>query len=238
MTTTAPATPTSCTDSRTADSTADAAPTAVPVWGSSIGADKGGKVDRMHSPTLEELITSAQALLRPHRVGDRLLGDVAATLVTDAGRRYGGVCIDTGSGTGFCAEQSAIAAMVTAGEYRISAIVAVWRDEQGDLYVLPRAGAAASSSARSTRATSTPSSCSAASAALSCATYCPPTSGRSLSRARSSRPSRRTACGDDSPGHGAIRLRAGSSQRDRHAVIRSATCIAALFRQRARRSPR
>jgi len=94
----------------------------------------------MHSPTLEEHITSAQALLRPHRVGDRLLGDVAATLVTDAGHRYGGVCIDTGSGTGFCAEQSAIAAMVTAGEYRISAIVAVWRDEQGDLYVLPPCG--------------------------------------------------------------------------------------------------
>jgi cytidine deaminase len=50
------------------------------------------------------------------------------------------VCIDTGSGTGFCAEHAAIAAMVTAGEYRITAIVAVWRDEQDRLYVLPPCG--------------------------------------------------------------------------------------------------
>lgn len=34
-------------------------------------------------------------------------------------------------------EQVAIAAMVTAGEYRIAKIVAVWRDDQGRLYVLP-----------------------------------------------------------------------------------------------------
>lgn len=45
--------------------------------------------------------------------------------------------IDTGSGTGFCAEHSAIAAMVTAGEYRIAKIVAVWRDNEGALYALP-----------------------------------------------------------------------------------------------------
>ena len=54
---------------------------------------------------------------------------------------YSGVCIDTGSGTGFCAEHSAIAAMVTSGEYRIAKIVAVWRDEQdGKLHVLPPCG--------------------------------------------------------------------------------------------------
>ena len=67
-------------------------------------------------------------------------GDVASTLVTAAGHRYSGVCIDTGSGTGFCAEHSAIAAMVTAGEYQIRRIVAVWRDEQDRLYVLPPCG--------------------------------------------------------------------------------------------------
>lgn len=56
------------------------------------------------------------------------------------GNQYGGVCIDTGSGTGFCAEHSAIAAMVTAGEYQITRIVAVWRSEAGDLHVLPPCG--------------------------------------------------------------------------------------------------
>ena len=88
----------------------------------------------------DDLIAAAETLLRPHRVGDRLFGDVAASLVTASGNQYGGVCIDTGSGTGFCAEHSAIAAMVTAGEYEIARIVAVWRSETGALYVLPPCG--------------------------------------------------------------------------------------------------
>jgi cytidine deaminase len=69
-----------------------------------------------------------------------LLGDVGATLVTDRGNVYSGVCIDTASGTGFCAEHAAIAAMVTAGEYRIARIVAVWKDENGTTLVLPPCG--------------------------------------------------------------------------------------------------
>jgi cytidine deaminase len=88
----------------------------------------------------QQLIATAEESLRPHRVGDRLFGDVAATLVTRSGHLFSGVCIDTGSGTGFCAEHSAIAAMVTAGEYQIASIVAVWRDDQGRLYVLPPCG--------------------------------------------------------------------------------------------------
>jgi cytidine deaminase len=88
-----------------------------------------------------ELIDHAAAVLKPHHTRDgRLFGDVAAALVSSGGNLYRGVCIDTGSGTGFCAEHAAIAAMVTAGEYRITKIVAVWRDEEGRLYVLPPCG--------------------------------------------------------------------------------------------------
>jgi cytidine deaminase len=92
--------------------------------------------------TNDALITRAAGVLHPHTTADgRLFGDVAATLLTDQGNFYDGVCIDTGSGTGFCAEHAAIAAMVTAGEYRIATIVAVWRDERdGQLYVLPPCG--------------------------------------------------------------------------------------------------
>jgi cytidine deaminase len=92
--------------------------------------------------TNEELIAHAAGVLKPHTTVDgRWLGDVAATLLTDRGNVYSGVCIDTGSGTGFCAEHAAIAAMVTAGEYRIARIVAVWREEQtGMLSVLPPCG--------------------------------------------------------------------------------------------------
>jgi cytidine deaminase len=89
----------------------------------------------------DSLIDAAVAVLHPHHVGDRLFGDVASALITDTGSVYVGVCIDTASGTGFCAEHAAIAAMVTAREYKIAKIVAVWRDEdQGPLHVLPPCG--------------------------------------------------------------------------------------------------
>jgi cytidine deaminase len=87
-----------------------------------------------------DLILAASETLNPHVVGDRLFGDVGSVLTTPSGSLYRGVCIDTASGTGFCAEHSAIAAMVTAGEYRIERIVAVWRDDSARLYVLPPCG--------------------------------------------------------------------------------------------------
>lgn len=87
-----------------------------------------------------ELILAAAGRLNPHVNGDRLFGDVASALTTDTGNVHYGVCIDTGSGTGFCAEHAAIGAMVTAGEYRIRSITAVWRDDDGRLFVLPPCG--------------------------------------------------------------------------------------------------
>lgn len=90
--------------------------------------------------TNQELIERAKSVLRPQKIGDRLFGDVGCALVTDQGNIYLGVCIDTGSGTGFCAEHSAIAAMVTAGEYRIKKIVAVWKDEKDADYILSPCG--------------------------------------------------------------------------------------------------
>lgn len=86
-----------------------------------------------------ELIERAKSVVRPRMIGDRLVGDVGCALVTDKGNVYLGVCIDTGSGTGFCAEHSAIAAMVTAGEFRIQKIVAVWMEGE-DLYILSPCG--------------------------------------------------------------------------------------------------
>jgi len=87
-----------------------------------------------------EMIEKAASLVRPTQVGDRLFGDVGCALLSEKGHLYLGVCIDTGSGTGFCAEHSAIAAMVTAGEFKIKKIVAVWKDEQQNLYVLSPCG--------------------------------------------------------------------------------------------------
>ncbi len=89
----------------------------------------------------QDLINAAVERLNPYSNGDRLFGDVAAMVVTGNGSQFFGVCIDTASGTGFCAEAAAIGAMVTAGEYAIAQIVAVWRDQaDARVYVLPPCG--------------------------------------------------------------------------------------------------
>ena len=76
-----------------------------------------------------ELIKAATTKLNPVKMNDTLRGDVACALLTDKGNLYYGVCMDIMAGIGFCAEHSAIAAMVTAGEFKINKIVAVWRKE-------------------------------------------------------------------------------------------------------------
>ncbi len=88
----------------------------------------------------EDLIKQAESVLNPVKRGDFLMGDVGSALVTDKGNVYLGVCMDISSGIGFCAEHSAIAAMVTAGEFKIEKIVAVWRGEKEGLCVLSPCG--------------------------------------------------------------------------------------------------
>lgn len=55
-------------------------------------------------------------------------GSVSAAILTKKGNIYVGVCIDTCSGLGMCAERNAIANMITNGEYEIEKIVAVMPD--------------------------------------------------------------------------------------------------------------
>lgn len=94
----------------------------------------------MGEMTDEALIAAAAGVLRPRMVGGRLMGDVGAALLSAGGRVYTGVSVDTPS-WGLCAERSAMAAMITAGETRVERVVAVWRDpESGALHVLPPCG--------------------------------------------------------------------------------------------------
>ena len=84
-----------------------------------------------------QLIEQAKTMLHPRKLpGDNSAGDVACTLQRASGNIYLGVCIDIGSSIGFCAEHSAIVAMITARETSIAKIVAVW----GDGVVLPPCG--------------------------------------------------------------------------------------------------
>lgn len=56
------------------------------------------------------------------------VGGVAAAILTKAGNIYVGVCIDTASTLGMCAERNAIANMITNGESQIDKVVAVMSD--------------------------------------------------------------------------------------------------------------
>ena len=58
-------------------------------------------------------------------------GTVAAAILTDQGNVYTGVNIDVPAGMGFCAEHSAIAAMVAAGESRMVKLAATGVDDHG-----------------------------------------------------------------------------------------------------------
>ena len=55
-------------------------------------------------------------------------GGVASAILTKSGNIYLGVCIDTASTLGMCAERNAIANMITNGESQIDKVVAVMED--------------------------------------------------------------------------------------------------------------
>lgn len=90
--------------------------------------------------THDEMIAQAVALLKPHLADDRVHGDVAAIVVAESGEVFGGVCVDTTS-WGICAERSALAAMITAGQYRFTKVVALCRSlDTGHIHVLAPCG--------------------------------------------------------------------------------------------------
>lgn len=83
----------------------------------------------MNLPTNEELINKARSIVKPKKIRHGFTtSDCGCALVTDRGNIYLGVSIDTCSSMGFCAEHSAIASMITGGEYKIKKIVAVLED--------------------------------------------------------------------------------------------------------------
>lgn len=87
------------------------------------------------------LIHAAERVLRSVTdTHSRVHGDVGAAVLSKSGKIYTGVCIDTAS-WGICAERSALAAMITDGEYVFEKVVAVWRDPATEkLHALPPCG--------------------------------------------------------------------------------------------------
>lgn len=77
----------------------------------------------------DELYEKALAMLNPRRISPLIeAGGVASAIITKSGRIFVGVCIDTASTLGMCAERNAIANMITNGESQIDKVVAVMED--------------------------------------------------------------------------------------------------------------
>ena len=72
------------------------------------------------------LIARARAVTVARRLSETATcGTVGAALETATGEVFVGVCVDTSSSVGFCAEHAAAAAMLTAGQSQVVRMVAV-----------------------------------------------------------------------------------------------------------------
>ena len=72
------------------------------------------------------LVAAAAALAGEFRTSPECAaGSVAAALLSESGKVYTGICVDTACGMGFCAEHAAVAEMLKARESRIAMVVAV-----------------------------------------------------------------------------------------------------------------
>ena len=71
----------------------------------------------------------ARAVLNGRRINDYVsCGEVSAAVLSGSGKIYTGVCIDTCSGLGVCAERNAIFNMITNGESEIKRVLAIMPD--------------------------------------------------------------------------------------------------------------
>ena len=76
-----------------------------------------------------EMMEAAKARLNERRISEYVTcGEVAAAVLSKSGRIYTGVCIDTCSTLGICAERNAIFNMITNGESEIDKVLCIMPD--------------------------------------------------------------------------------------------------------------
>lgn len=74
----------------------------------------------------DELYNAAKKVLNPRKVSSIIeAGGVSAAIEAETGKIYVGVCVDSASSLGICAERNAIFNMITNGEYKIKKIIAI-----------------------------------------------------------------------------------------------------------------
>lgn len=76
-----------------------------------------------------DMYEAAKAVLNPRTVSDYVTcGEVAAAVLSKSGKIYTGICIDTCSTLGICAERNAIFNMLTNGENEIDKVLCILPD--------------------------------------------------------------------------------------------------------------
>ncbi|MCM1498163.1 MAG: cytidine deaminase [Clostridium sp.] len=76
-----------------------------------------------------ELYEAAKRVQNDRKISDYIdAGGVAAAVLSSSGKIYTGVCIDTCSTLGICAERNAIFHMITNGESIIQKVIAIMPD--------------------------------------------------------------------------------------------------------------
>ena len=76
-----------------------------------------------------EMYEAAKKVQNGRKISDYVeAGEVAAAIYSESGKIYTGVCIDTCSTLGICAERNAIFNMITNGENTFSRVVAIMPD--------------------------------------------------------------------------------------------------------------
>ncbi len=77
----------------------------------------------------DEMYQRAKAVQNGRKISDYVeAGGVAAAILSSSGKIYTGVCIDTCSTLGICAERNAIFNMITNGEQEIKKVLAIMPD--------------------------------------------------------------------------------------------------------------
>ena len=76
-----------------------------------------------------EMLDAAKSVFNARKISDYVTcGEVSAAVLSKSGKIYTGVCIDTCSTLGICAERNAIFNMITNGEQEIDNVLCIMPD--------------------------------------------------------------------------------------------------------------
>ena len=76
-----------------------------------------------------EMLDTAKSVFNARKISDYVTcGEVSAAVLSKSGKIYTGVCIDTCSTLGICAERNAIFNMITNGEQEIDKVLCIMPD--------------------------------------------------------------------------------------------------------------